>query len=159
MPLKKNIFTRIGKLIPGYTNYAERDDQRKTNKILRTEVNELLYQTSELLQTNILDLIQTQNFDQAKKLDLIRSKLNQINEEIKYSYYGTSTLFSAEKIKAPELLRIQENDQLVKNECENLLNILKNKPGIEQTLSSVQTAIVTLQGILIRRKNFINKYK
>ena len=49
MDRKKNIFDKIGSLIPGYMGYAEREGRRNCDKILRNEIVSKLSEIEKIL--------------------------------------------------------------------------------------------------------------
>ena len=94
---RKNIFDRIGSLIPGYKGYSEREGRRNTDKVLREEISKKMYE--------------------------IEKKINTLNSKIKYSPQGSTGFFSDEEIKEDELLKVYEIDL----DIFNLINQIAQK--------------------------------
>ena len=68
----KNIFDKIGSLIPGYSGYAEREGRRNTDKILREKIFQTILDIERLMHTKIDDALKRKDFSLAMEIDGFR---------------------------------------------------------------------------------------
>ena len=149
-----NIFDKIGSLIPGYTGYAERNNRRQCDKLLREKISVVIKSCEKLTSKRIAASIKTN--DHAKLMDgeECRKKLNTIRDKIKFSPYGESAFFSSTQLKEDELLTIYQKDLVLldkANEINRVIPHLDNKPLLE--------LIDELEGLLNERNEFIKEFK
>ena len=155
MKRKRNIFDRIGKLIPGYTGYADRSDRRKKEKKFRVLISSHLLDLEKKitsLQTDILDGSIT---EEVKNLEKIRKKLNSLSNSIEYSKYGYTSFFSEEKIKDEELDKIYNFDEKIFRKVKKLSTLINN--DIEYLL--VKEILVELESNIKDREAYINNFE
>ena len=69
---RKNIFDRIGSLIPGYKGYSEREGRRNTDKVLREEISKKMYEIEKKINCSIEDAIIAKDFVLMKNLEKSR---------------------------------------------------------------------------------------
>jgi len=106
----KNIFDKIGSLIPGYRGYAERDGRRNCDKLLRNQISEKLSQCVSIINNQIKTEVKNNNLSSLRDLEDCQQKLNTLSDKIKYAPYGESSFFGDSQIKENELQNIYELD-------------------------------------------------
>ncbi len=110
MKRNKNIFDKIGSLIPGYRGYAERDLRRDCDKLLRLEISSKLLNFQKKVDQEIKKLIDLKEFDELVKYESLRKKINTLAGKIEFAPYGESAFFSSNLIKEDQLEKIYEFD-------------------------------------------------
>ena len=154
MERSKNIFDKIGSLIPGYRGYVERDGRRNCDKLMRNNIAEEITKCESFINDRMKTEIKNKKLDSLQDLEECRQKLNTLSEKIKYAPYGESSFFGDSQIKEDELQKIYEQDYDI------LLSI--NKFSNEITNSEVTDVLIfinSLNSMLDDRNNFIKEHK
>ena len=154
MNREKNIFDKIGSLIPGYIGYAERSSRRKCDKLIRDKIADEINYFENILNLRLKKEIKNKNLDVINDIDECRQKLNIIADKIQYSPYGTSSFFSESQIKENELDLIYEYDKKLLIAVNNIKNDIQNS-----NLSDILSYIMSITLILTDRNNFIKEHK
>jgi len=150
MSRQKNIFDKIGSLIPGYIGYAERDSRRICDQKMRREIENNLLSIEKKL---IRQIQKEDNDDIIIKLDKLRKKLETTASKIRNAPYGESSFFSDNIIANDELTKIYIFDLDIK-ECAELLKItIENK---EWTIMIEE--IQKLRDKIEERNQFIRRF-
>lgn len=153
MKRKKNIFDKIGSLIPGYTGYSEREGRRNTDKILREEISKRIYEIEKKINSLIEDAISEKDFTLMKNLEKSRKKINTLNSKIKYSPQGTTGFFSDEEIKENELLEVYKSDLSIFN----IITQIEEKRMDEKSVE-IENLIKDLEKTIFERNIYISKF-
>lgn len=110
----------IGKIIPGYAGYADRDDRRETDRLLRSQLaqslNELK-QTINNIELELTDLHKTHLLNGLGRIDI---KLEMIVDKIKYASYGASGFFDIIQINDSALDKLYKFDLSLKGYLDSL---------------------------------------
>ena len=150
---RKNIFDRIGSLIPGYKGYSEREGRRNTDKVLREEISKKMYEIEKKINCSIEDAIIAKDFILMKNLEKSRKKINTLNSKIKYSPQGSTGFFSDEEIKEDELLKVYEIDL----DIFNLINQIAQKI-MDENFVVIENLLKDFEKIIFDRSIFISKF-
>ena len=154
MERSKNIFDKIGSLIPGYRGYAEREGRRQSDKLLRNQISEEISECESVLQNRIKLEIKAKNFNSLEDLEECRKKFNTLSSKIKFASYGESAFFSDSQIKEDELLKIYQLD----HDIFGIVNRLKDNLK-DMTASAVSSDITNLYSSFKERNRFIKEHK
>ena len=100
---KINILDKIGRLIPGYSGYAVRDEKRNTDKRTREFIALSFQQSENLIIQHQKVLINKGEIQQTKEWETVRKPLNSLYSKIKHASYGESSFFSENQLKEDEL--------------------------------------------------------
>jgi hypothetical protein len=122
MKRKKNIFDKIGSLIPGYRGYQERESRRECDRQLREEIASKL----SLIENKISLKIADASMSDLMGIEKCRKKINNLKDMIRYSPYGASSIFSNSEIKEEQLETIYQLD----------LDVLDTVDSIEMNVHS-----------------------
>ena len=154
MERAKNIFDKIGSLIPGYRGYAERDGRRNCDKLLRNKISEEIIKCETSLNTRLQTEVKSNNLDSLQDLEKCRQKLNTLSDKIKYAPYGESSFFGDSQIKEDELQKIYELDF-------DLYSLLQEseKYLTETTIVDILTYITSIETMIKKRNDFIKEHK
>ena len=150
---RKNIFDRIGSLIPGYKGYSEREGRRNTDKVLREEISKKMYEIEKKINCSIEDAMIAKDFVLMKNLEKSRKKINTLNSKIKYSPQGSTGFFSDEEIKEDELLKVYEIDL----DIFNLINQIAQKI-MDENFVVIENLLKDFEKIIFDRSIFISKF-
>jgi len=154
MQRPKNIFDKIGSLIPGYRGYAERDGRRNTDKILRENIVNQLESTDKILYKRIQESINNNDTDQAKNIDEVRKKINTFMSQVKYAPYGVSGFFAENQLKEDELLNIYKMDLQL---AETIANITEN--ALKKDINEITISLDDNIELLKKRNQYISEFK
>jgi len=154
MDREKNIFDKIGSLIPGYRGYAERDGRRNCDKLLRNNISDQITKFENVLNTRMKNEIKNNNFAFIQDLEECRQKLNTFSDKIKYAPYGESSFFSDSQIKEDELYDIYQLDY------DMLVSINEYNEAIHtEEITNIQIFIDSITNMLENRNNYIKELK
>jgi len=154
MDRKKNIFDKIGSLIPGYRGYAEREGRRQCDKLLREQVVSMLEQCETAINALIDENIKNRNPEKTKFFEDSRKRLNTLTAKIKFSPYGASAFFSNSQIKESELEQIYEKDLEILERANSFKQFIEDKNSAD-----VNLPIEGIGALLDARNQFIKEYK
>jgi len=154
MERSKNIFDKIGSLIPGYRGYAEREGRRHCDQLLRNQISEEISECESVLQNRIKSEIKAKSFNNLEDLEGCRKKFNTLSSKIKFAPYGESAFFSDSQIKEDELLKIYQLDHNFLGIVNSLKDNLK-----DMTESEISSNITSLYSSFKERNRFIKEHK
>ncbi len=154
MDRKKNIFDKIGSLIPGYRGYAEREGRRQCDKLLREQVVSILEQCETAINTLIDESIKNRNPEKTKIFEDNRKRLNTLTAKIKFSPYGASAFFSNSQIKESELEQIYKNDLEILERANSFKQFIEDKSS-----KDINPSIEEIVALLDARNQFIKEFK
>jgi len=150
----KNIFDKIGSLIPGYRGYAERDGRRNCDKLLRNQISEKLSQCVSIINNQIKTEVKNNNLSSLRDLEDCQQKLNTLSDKIKYAPYGESSFFGDSQIKENELQNIYELDFELYTLLQESEKYLTNT-----TIVDILTYISSIETMIKKRNDFIKEHK
>ena len=154
MERKKNIFDKIGSLIPGYRGYAERDSRRNCDKLLRNHIAQEIGKCELSMNEKIKIEVRNKRLDLLQDLEECRKKLNTLSDKIRYAPYGESSFFGDVLIKEDELKKIYQLDH------DMLLFVDKFYSEIlDLDIMNTKMSIDSLNRMLNDRNNFIKEHK
>lgn len=154
MERSKNIFDKIGSLIPGYRGYAERDSRRNCDKLLRNSIAQEITKCESYINNRIKIEVKNKRLDLLQDLEDCRQKLNTLSDKIRYAPYGESSFFGDDLIKEDELKKIYQLDHDI------LLSVDKFESEIlNLDITNIQLSIESLRSMLDNRNNFIKEHK
>lgn len=154
MDRTKNVFDRIGALIPGYKGYVVRDGRRNCDKILRDTIATQLSECEKHFYSQMTVALKMKDKLIMKEFEEIRKETNTFLSKVKFAPYGATSFFGDNQIKEDELLQIYQHD-LELAECVNVLfEISKSNDHI-----SVKSQLKVCSDILIKRNNYINEFR
>lgn len=154
MERSKNIFDKIGSLIPGYRGYADRDSRRNCDKLLREEISQTLNNCSTIAKNRIKTEIKAKNLDAIQELEECRQKLNILSDKVKYAPYGESSFFSSDVIKEDELMSIYQFDHDI-----SIFIIEFQKTLNSEKIENIFISIDTIASKLEKRNIYIKGHK
>jgi len=149
-----NIFDKIGSLIPGYSGYAERNNRRQCDKLLREKIAVTINSSEKLMSKRIAASIKANEHGQLNESEECRKKLNTIRDKIKFAPYGESAFFSSAQLKEDELLIIYQKDFALLDKANEINRTVTDLDG-----KTILKIIDDLEGMLNERNEFIKEFK
>lgn len=153
MDRKKNIFDKIGSLIPGYRGYAEREGRRNCDKILREEIVAKLAEAEKILYGKMSEALKQKDKELIKTIEETRKELNTFASRVKFAPHSATAFFTDGQIKEDELDRIYQVDLDLAETTENLRNNVSSSQ-----LTEIKKMLITSQETLSKRNSFINEF-
>jgi hypothetical protein len=99
----KGGWERFLRKIPGYKGYAQKEDRREADKLLRLKVAADLDEQRRRLNEQQMALVNSGQIMLTDDLDRAISKLQTLTDRIKTASYGYAGLFDAVKVKEDQL--------------------------------------------------------
>ena len=149
-----NIFDKIGSLIPGYSGYAERNNRRQCDKILREKISVGVSSSERLLSKRIGMAIKSNETLQITDIEECRKKINTICSKIKYSPYGESAFFSNTQLKEEELLKIYQKDLALLDDVGEINRLIP-----DSDVKTILKKIEDIEWMIKERNEFIKEFK
>jgi hypothetical protein len=150
----KNIFDKIGSLIPGYQGYAERDGRRNCDKILRDSIANQLIDCEKLLYSLMSNALKNKDKIKMGEIEELRKQTNTLMSKVKFAPYGVTAFFSDNQIKEDELFNIYQSDFELADNVSNLYILIQN-----EELKLIDLQIKKCFTNLNNRNNYINEFK
>lgn len=149
MKRQPNIFDKIGRAIPGYKGYQEREGRRESDRQLREQIADKLSE----IEKKVTYLIDYANMSELAEIEKNRKTINNLKDLIKYSPYGASAFFSDYIIKDDELEEIYQMDLAILNTVQKLESDIDIK-----RLANFKNYIKEAEESIKKRNHYI-KYK
>jgi len=149
-----NIFDKIGSFLPGYSGYAERNNRRQSDKLLREKIATTLNSCENLMSIKIRVSIQANENLKMTENEECRKKLNTLSSKVKYAPYGESAFFSNNQLKENELLVIYQKDLTL---LEKVNEIHTSIPDLDA--KSIIKKIDDIEVILNERNEYLKEFK
>ena len=154
MDRKKNIFDKIGSLIPGYMGYAEREGRRNCDKILRNDIVFKLSEIEKILYEQMSKALKQNDNELLLSAEDIRKEINTFFSKVKFAPQGATAFFNDRKIKENELYNIYKLDLDL---AASVGILLENVRAL--AFSEIKKKLITSREILERRNLYIDKFK
>lgn len=153
MDKRKDIFDKIGSLIPGYRGYAERDGRRNCDKLLRVSLSDKITGMEKVLYERINEAIKTKDKDLMRSLEDCRKQLNTFNSKVRYAPYGETSFFADGQIKEDELGNIYQLDLDLAED----INVFSSKVLLAD-MNELGSLTKKAKESLDKRNNYINEF-
>lgn len=154
MERAKNIFDKIGSLIPGYRGYAEREGRRQCDKILRDNIASMMTICEKSIKAKLTHEIKQKKYDSINIWEECRKQMDTLVSKIKYAPYGESAFSSSSQIKEEELLEIYRKDLEIIEIATNLKETVK-----DMSTDTILAEIDRINKLLNLRNQYIKEYK
>jgi len=149
-----NIFDKISSLIPGYSGYAERNNRRQCDKLLREKIAVTINTAEKLMSKRIAASIKANELGQLNDSEECRKKFNTIRDRIKFAPYGESAFFSSAQLKEDELLTIYQKDFALLDKANEIVRAIPDSDD-----KSILKIIDAFEGMLNERNEYIKEFK
>jgi hypothetical protein len=156
---KVNILDKIGSLIPGYSEYATRDNMRNSDKLIRIYASEKLIRIEEKIEEKKKELILNQKIQEATEFEQVRKNINTLASKIKYAQYGETAFFSLNQIKEDELEQIQNLDLQILERVSLMEVLIETKLEESVTAAALNQNVKEIDKAFQERNHFIQQFK
>ncbi len=149
------ILDRIGVLIPGYSGYKTRDNQRRSDKILRGYIADRLEETERYLNEKLKGALKGEIEINILELEESRKACSTISAKIRFATYGTSALFDKEQIKEKELQEIYRFDEQLLDQVNHIQLLQKQEHDSNFINDALRSKLKEIERILADRTSYI----
>ncbi|MBU0507606.1 hypothetical protein KKH27_02035 [bacterium] len=148
-----NILERILQLVPGYSGYADRQAQRRSDTRLRTRIARELLHCEAVIQSRLHTHLDGHDKDLLMELEHCRRMLNTLTARIRYAPLGTSGMTSEKRLAETELNEILRRD----------MQLLEFAAGLSERIDEMATRdIITvvdrIHHMLEERNEYIREF-
>lgn len=150
----KNVFDKIGSLIPGYKGYAERDGRRNCDKILRDSISAQLSESEKNIYSQMKEALKIKDKSKMNELEEVRKETNTFLSKVKFAPYGVTGFFSDNQIKEDELFSIYQYDFDLAESVKRFFEL-----STSDDLVATKNQLKNCTEILLKRNNYINEFK
>jgi phage gp36-like protein len=149
------ILDRIGVLIPGYSGYNTRDEQRRTDKQLREHIALRLEETERFLNDMLKGAVKGEIAMNILELEECRKACSTISAKIRFATYGASALFDKEQIKEKELQEIYRFDEQLLDQVNHIQLLQKQEHDSNFINAALRSKLKEIERILADRTSYI----
>ncbi len=128
------LLEQLSRIVPGIAGYQEREKRRDSDKAIREKAAAAVANCREKIAATIADLSRTGNMAAMKSigaLDRISTRLEKLEDELRYASYGYTGFFDGTGINEDDLERIYEYDLELLSEVENLEGLVPDQDPSE----------------------------
>jgi len=150
-----NILDRIGSLIPGYIGYSKRDNQRKTDKLLRFKIASQLEEVQSTINSLQKKATRGDVDCDLMILEELRKASSTLCSKIRHAAYGASALFESEQIKEDELHEIYRLDEFMLDQVEHLKLLIEQDQETNFLVAAIRSKLKEVEKAFNERENFI----
>jgi hypothetical protein len=136
----------IGRMIPGYKGYKEKELRREADKLLRLQVAGKLDDQRKRLSELQLQLVNQAQIQYVDDLDRAVTKLQLLIDRIKTASYGYAGLFDAVKVKEEQLDALYEFDTEMLGSVDEIADEVDHVSSAISIKEGISEAIVDLVG-------------
>jgi len=154
MDRKRNIFDKVGSLIPGYSGYVEREGRRNCDKVLRDSIVAQLEEIEKILYEKMNAALKAKDKGLMQEIEEVRKQINTFISKVKYAPHGATAFFSDNQIREDELAQIYQMDLDLAEGTGNLLNSIT-----ELDLPEIIKMVGLNQSLYNKRNAYINEFK
>lgn len=150
----KNVFDKIGSLIPGYKGYTERDGRRNCDKILRDSIAAQLSECEKNLYSQMTAALKMKDKSLMNEIEEVRKETNTFLSRVKFAPYGATSFFGDNQIKEDELFLIYQHDLDLAESVKVFFEL-----SCSNDLNASKSQLKKCSDNLIGRNNYINEFK
>ncbi len=151
---ENNILEKLGKLIPGYSGYKEKQFRRDTDRLLRNHASNQISKVAEKLDSISLSALTATGLKQIASIDDLKRQIKLLQISIQYGDYGNSGFFDLIQVTTEDLTRIQEYDVQIADAADRLLSSIGNASPLE---SDVKKQIESIYAMTTQRKKLLQE--
>jgi hypothetical protein len=149
------ILDRIGILIPGYTGYAKRDNQRISDKLLRDQIASRLDAVENAINDIQKNAVRGEIGVDLLVLEELRKGSSTLSAKIRNAAYGASALFDKEQIKEEELQEICRLDEIILDQVEHLNLLIQQGHEANFLVAAIRSKLKEVEKAFNERTDYI----
>ena len=138
--------------IPGYRGYANREDRRTTDQLLREQITASLEKKKPFLDNLIRDYTSQGKLDVIGEIDRVKRKLGNVSDLIRFATHGASGFFDLVKVKEAELDKLYQFDMGIKDQLDQFLGELEMLPGLSDPAAACQALCLRMDDLAAKIK-------
>ncbi len=105
-----NLQEKIELLVPGFHGYKEKEMRRESDKLIRNQIYQKLYDAEAQAKDVYRSLVNQGANDSWDDTDHLLARLDRVMERINHSEYGYAGFFDSTKVREPDLDRMMGYD-------------------------------------------------
>ena len=105
-----NLQEKIELIIPGFHGYKEKEMRRESDKLIRNQIYQKLYDAESQAKDTYRALVNQGANDSWDDTDHLLARLDRVMERINHSEYGYAGFFDSTKVREPDLDRMMNYD-------------------------------------------------
>ena len=105
-----NLQEKIELLVPGFHGYKEKEMRRESDKLIRNQIYQKLYDAESQAKDTYRSLVNQGANDSWDDTDHLLARLDRVMERINHSEYGYAGFFDSTKVREPDLDRMMNYD-------------------------------------------------
>ena len=152
----KDLLTKIGSKIPGFSGYIDRQERRNSDKLLRDTISERTEEQWHRVSDLQTELIGSGDIMYVDDLEKAALKMRTFADRIKTAARGYSGIFDAVKINEEELTKILAYDNAMLDSMDGLSNAVDHVQASLGT-DGIQAAIRNLATVAQQLIDAFNK--
>lgn len=115
-----NLQEKIELLVPGFHGYKEKEMRRESDKLIRNQIYQKLYDAEASAKDIYRSLVNQGANDSWDDTDHLLARLDRVMERINHSEYGYSGFFDSTKVREPDLDRMMGYDMQLIQMADNV---------------------------------------
>lgn len=120
-----NLQEKIELLVPGFHGYKEKEMRRESDKLIRNQIYQKLYDAEASAKDIYRSLVNQGANDSWDDTDHLLARLDRVMERINHSEYGYSGFFDSTKVKEPDLDRMMGYDMQLIQMADNVTTAIQ----------------------------------
>lgn len=120
-----NIQEKIELLVPGFHGYKEKEMRRESDKLIRNQIYQKLYDAEASAKDTYRSLVNQGANDSWDDTDHLLARLDRVMERINHSEYGYSGFFDSTKVREPDLDRMMGYDMQLLQMADNVTTAIQ----------------------------------
>ncbi len=120
-----NLQEKIELLVPGFHGYKEKEMRRESDKLIRNQIYQKLYDAEAQAKDIYRSLVNQGANDSWDDTDHLLARLDRIMERINHSEYGYAGFFDSTKVKEPDLDRMIGYDMQLIQMADNVATAIQ----------------------------------
>jgi len=156
---KRNWLESLGRKIPGFRGYLEKEYRRESDELQRKWLADQLQRSKRGLNEYARSLAEAAQVDQLPQIERLRSKLDRLIGRITSAMQGYSGVFDLVRVQEDELDRLYQHDVGMMQEIEALADELEKMPSntrpVPEAVSSIVAKIEAAEQNWDRREDIL----
>ena len=148
-----NLQEKIELLVPGFHGYKEKEMRRESDKLIRNQIYQKLYDAEAQAKDVYRSLVNQGANDSWDDTDHLLARLDRIMERINHSEYGYAGFFDSTKVKEPDLDRMMGYDMQLIQMADNVATAIQalkdsvNNSQLQDAKSKVGDAMKSVDAL------------
>ena len=146
----QNTFAVVSRLVPGYKSYAEKENLRINDTLIRRRSEDILKVVRGLLERKKSDLLEKQQFEVLSRVSRVADRCLLVENTCQSMVRGYSALFETKEVNVTLLEQILNSDRQLVESASRMEGLAESEIG-EDTLSEINNALDQCEKVLRAR--------